>query len=294
MATAELEMPVDFVTQELAYKYSDVTVSIVRITPDIARRMLEKNTKNRNMNKKHAERFRDAMAVGEWWMNGETIILSSSGVLLNGQHRLWAIIASGVEVDVLVVRGIDEDAFKTIDSVRARKAGEVLAIAGEPNANKIASCVQAVLAFVDTGGNPNGSTNHARRATPQTCERVLQANPGIRESVRQMSRNVVFNNQHSHMLHYVFSHASQKLAQAFADVMAEGDADIGRPFVVLRESFLRVPCRSDLRRSYIVKAIKAFNAEVAGERPKMFKFLAEEECPAISGLDYERFAELVG
>lgn len=294
MAIAELEMPVDCVTQELAEKYSDVSVSIVRIEPHMARMMLEKNTKNRKMDKKHAERFRDAMAAGEWWMNGETIIFSTSGILLNGQHRLWAIIASGVAVDVLVVRGIDEDAFRTIDGVRSRRAGEVLAIAGELNSNKIAACVQAILAFVDAGGNPNGSTNHARRATPQTCERILAANPGIRESVKQMSRNVVFNNQHSHMLHYVFSHVSESLAQTFADVMAEGDADIGRPFVILRESFLRVPCRSDLRRSYIAKAIKAFNAEFAGERPKMFKFLPREEFPAVAGLDYEKFAELIG
>jgi hypothetical protein len=96
------------------------------------------------------------------------------------------------------------------------------------------------------------------------------------------------------MLHYLFSTVSHDVAEDFANVMADGHSDIGRPFVVFREALLKTPIRSDLRRIYCAKAIKAFNAEISGERPKMFKFLATEDFPSICGLDYEKLAVSIG
>jgi hypothetical protein len=294
MDTCELEIDIDLDGQAMARRYSGVSVSIVRITAEIAREMLEKNTKNRPLNKRHADRLKDAMIAGEWWMNGETIIFSAEGILLNGQHRLWAIVASGVSVDVLVVRGIDAEAFRTLDGVRTRRTGEVLGMAGEVNASSLASCVQALLTFVHAGGSIwNGSTHAGPKATPSTCERILRAHPGIRESVCKMRRNALFHNQHATMLHYLFSCVSQPIATDFANVLADGDSDIGRPFVVLRESLLRVPHRTDLRKAYCAKAIKAFNAELSGDRPKMFRFSADEDFPTIDGFDYEKLAESI-
>ncbi|MEI8285660.1 MAG: hypothetical protein WCG15_00025 [Actinomycetes bacterium] len=300
MATATLEMDVQFSGTAdqramLAVTYPDVTVEITHVTPDLAKLMLGRNTKNRPLNQRHAERFRDAILAGEWWMNGETIIFAADGTLLNGQHRLWAIIAAGVGIDVLVVRGIDAEAFKTLDGVRARRAGEVLQMSGESSGNQVAACVQALLCFVDSGGKvSSGSTNGGRKATPSTCYRVLESHPGIRRSVFEMRRNVAFRSQHASMLHYLFSKVSTKAAEDFANVLADGHSDIGRPFVIFRETLLKTPIRSDLRRVYCAKAIKAFNAEMSGERPKMFKFLATEDFPSIGGLDYEKIAESIG
>jgi len=274
--------------------YQGVTVTITRVTPEMASDMMRMNTKNRRLVKRHAERFRDAMASGDWWMNGEPIIFASNGVLLNGQHRLWGIIQSGVSVDVLVVRGIDEEAFKTMDGVRPRGTAEVLDMAGESNASAVASCVQAFLTFVDSGARymASGSTI-ARKATPSTCERVLLAHPGIRDSVASMNRNRLFRNQHGYLLHYLFSLVSQSMADDFANVLADGDSDIGRPFVVFRESLVRTPMRTDLRKDYAAKAIKAFNFEMCGDRPKRLQFSSKEDFPTIAGLDYEKLTSSI-
>jgi hypothetical protein len=300
MTAATLEMDVQFSGTAdqramLAATYCDVVVEVAHVTPELAKSMLARNTRNRPLNQRHAERFRDAILAGEWWMNGEAIIFAADGTLLNGQHRLWAIIAAGVGIDVMVVRGIDAEAFKTLDGVRARRAGEVLSMSGETSGNQVAACVQALLCFVDSGGKiSSGSTHNGRKATPSTCYRVLALHPGIRKSVFEMRRNVAFRSQHASMLHYLFSTVSQKVADDFANVMADGHSDIGRPFVVFRETLLKTPIRSDLRRIYCAKAIKAFNAEMSGERPKMFKFLATEDFPSICGLDYEKLAESIG
>lgn len=292
MAIAEIEINVD-VAEELLHKYRNVAVSIERIGPQEAREFLRSNTMNRSLNEQHVKRMKQLICDGDWWMNGETIIFSNDGTLLDGQHRLCAIAAAGVAVDVLVVRGVDQDAFRTLDGGRVRTTGEVLAIDGEKNANCVASAVQALLAFVDMGGCVFGSTNKARKATPLLTARVLSVYPQIRDSVNAMKRNTLFRNQHSFMLHTLFTLVSPRLASEFASVLADGDSDMGRPFVVFRESLVRTPSRSDLRRAYAAKAIKAFNAEVNGDRPKMLKFVQGEEFPTIVGLDYEKLAESV-
>jgi len=293
MATAEMELDV-LAVDELLHKYRRVRASIERIGPVEAREYLQCNTKNRKLNDHHVRRMRDLIVAGDWWMNGETIIFGADGTLLDGQHRLTAILQAGLFVDVLVIRGIDEAAFRTLDGGRTRTTGEVLGIDGEKNANNIAAAVQALVSFVDSGGSVQGTTYSGRKATPMLTARVLAEYPQIRDSVNAMKRNSLFRNQHSYMLHMLFSMVSQSAAEEFASVLSDGHADMGRPFVVFRESLVRTPLRSDLRRAYAAKAIKAFNAEIEGERPKMFKFIVGEEFPTIVGLDYEKLAESIG
>ena len=294
MATAEMEIDVSVAAEELLHKYRRVRVSIERIGPVEAREYLQCNTKNRPLNKRHELRLRDIMARGEWYLNGETIIFSAEGVLLNGQHRLHAIINSGVTVDVLVVLGIDAEAFRTLDGGRSRTTGDVLAMDNERNSNAVAGAIAALVAFVDASGSVTGSTSNARKVTGKMAHSVLEAHPGIRESVNEMRRGRMFTNQYGFMLHYVFSLSDRQAATDFANVIADGHADIGRPFMVFREHLIHHPNRPDLRRSHCAKAIKAFNAEVCGDRPKMLKFITGEEFPTIVGLDYEKLAESIG
>ena len=292
MATAELDLDVS-VGDELLRKYRNVSVAIERIGPRVARDYMAMNTKNRNLNARHMKRLRSSMLAGEWWMNGETIIFGADGSLLNGQHRLTAVIESGVEIDVLVVRGIDREAFRTLDGGRIRTTGEVLTMDGEKNGNSIAAAVQSLVSFIDCGGNLFDG-NRGRKATAILASRVLEAHPNIRNSVWEMRRNTLFKSQHGCLMHYLFWIVSPAKASEFASVLADGHSDIGRPFVLFRETLVRTPIRPDLRRSYAAKAIKAFNAEMSGDRPKMLKFISGEEFPTIHGLNYEKLAESIG
>lgn len=291
MTTAMLDLDVEIENDTLAAMFSDVRVSIVAITPEIAKEMLEHNTRNRKLNCAHVEALKGAFRAGEMVMNGETIIFGVDDTLLNGQHRLTACVESGRTFISLVVRGIDTDAFKTIDLNRVRSAADALQMDGVTSACNVAAAVQSLVHFVERGGNIYGGGGNGRKATPTLCERVLHAHPGLRDSVRAMKTNTLYRNQHAVMLHYLFASVDRRLADSFARVLAQSDSDVGRPFVRLRESLIVSPVRNDTRRAYAAKAIKAFNAERAGLRPKMFKFTDGEEFPTIDGLDYERLAE---
>lgn len=312
MSSATLEMDVELCSNgsNLAYMsalYRGITVAITHVTPELAQEWLRFNTHNRRLDKRNAGHLRDAIMQREWYMNGEAIIFSDDGSLLNGQHRLWAIIMAGIGVDVLVVRGVCPAAFRTLDSGRVRRSGEVLALDGEKNSNKIAAAVQALLAFVDAGGKLyGGSCGNGRKATPSACQRILERHPGIRDSVREVNRNSLYCSQHAALIHYLFSIVNKDVAGEFSDVLASGHPDLGRPFVVFRESLVRSPVCSENRLQYAAKAIKAFNAELSGDRPKMFKFLSAqvdrngkkvrdgEDFPTVAGLDYEALAESLG
>lgn len=47
------------------------------------------------------------MQDGKWKLNGKTICFDRTGRLLNGQHRLSAVVRSGVSLTTVVVRGLD-------------------------------------------------------------------------------------------------------------------------------------------------------------------------------------------
>jgi hypothetical protein len=65
-------------------------------------------------------------------LNGDTIRFTSDGLLADGQHRLHALILSNSTYRFLVVRGVSEEAFPTIDGGRKRQVADWLSMPGTP------------------------------------------------------------------------------------------------------------------------------------------------------------------
>lgn len=75
------------------------------ITPEIAQLMLGKTLNNRNLNEKVISIFARDMQEGRWALTGDPIKLDRDGNLIDGRHRLRAIVVSGVRVTLPVTRG---------------------------------------------------------------------------------------------------------------------------------------------------------------------------------------------
>lgn len=115
------------------------TAAIMLITPEVARRVLERNTHNRPVSAAHVQEIRDEILGGRWQYNGEAIKWSIGNELLDGQHRLLAIAGlpdghSGVPV--LVVRNLPSEAQETMDQGRRRGAGDQLVLAGQADSGE--------------------------------------------------------------------------------------------------------------------------------------------------------------
>jgi hypothetical protein len=284
-----IDIGVSFGSLSLRERYRHVKVYIVHITPSLAEMYLHGNVKNRPLTKSHVDQMRQILVDGDMVMNGEAIIIGSDGSLLNGQHRLTACVQSGVGFDAMVVEGIDLKAFRTMDGGKKRSVGDVIATEGEINANQLSAAIQALYTFVQRNGCVISSTggSHTRKITPSIAERILKSHPHIRRSVTAMSNSKLYRNQDGVLLHNLFSLVSTALAEEFCAVIEHGSEDIGRPFVLLRESLIVNRGRTDLRTTTAAKAIKAFNAERSGDRPKLLRLRSGEEFPRIDGLDYD-------
>lgn len=126
---------------------ANLQARVETITPDMAREYLKFNSMNRPLNDKTVNFYAQEMRAGNWKLNGEAICFGKNGALLNGQHRLSAIVKSGKEIQTMVIRGCDESAFVTYDSGRLRQGSDVFAIEGINNYSYVSCIATKVLAL---------------------------------------------------------------------------------------------------------------------------------------------------
>lgn len=99
------------------------------VTPEIAAFMLEGNNRNRPAKARHVEILAKEMTEGRFKYNGDTIRIDRNGNLLDGQHRLMAVVKSGTTHLMTIVSGLDPEAFLTIDQGTRRTNADMLGVA---------------------------------------------------------------------------------------------------------------------------------------------------------------------
>lgn len=104
------------------------TSEFMLVTPELASQLLEGNSINRPLDRNRVNTYVSEIKNGNWKLNGEAIIFDSTGALANGQHRLHAIVKSGIAVMMLVVNGVEKDAMKTMDTGKSRTAADILTL----------------------------------------------------------------------------------------------------------------------------------------------------------------------
>ena len=103
-------------------------VKVVTITPEIAAQLLELNIKNRDVKKTNVSYLEFEMQAGEFHFNGESIILSVTGYVLDGQHRLMACVSTGKAFQTVLVLGVPDKDMCTIDTGPTRTAVDSMKI----------------------------------------------------------------------------------------------------------------------------------------------------------------------
>jgi len=132
----------------------EISVAVEVITPVIAKKMLEGNTDNRKLRKTRVEQYADAIKRGLWDIQNDAITIAKTGKLLNGQHRLSAIIEADMPVTCLVLRGVDESTYASIDAGLSRNLNDALlaATGAGVNVSHISPIAKMMVAF-DCGLN---------------------------------------------------------------------------------------------------------------------------------------------
>lgn len=114
-------------------------LKVENITPKKANHYLSMNTQNRRVNPDRVLEYARIMQEGQWKFNGDTIKVSKSNVLLDGQHKLLAIKKSGVSLPFIVITDLDDDVFSTLDQGMKRTFAQLLSIQGIQNSTRLAA-----------------------------------------------------------------------------------------------------------------------------------------------------------
>lgn len=126
------------------------TSMVVMVTPELAEQWLSVNARNRAVREYKVIEYALDMMDGNWLLTGESIKFSVSGRLLDGQHRLLAVIEAETPVAMFVTRGLPQDTQSVMDTGIRRRAADNLHIHGERNPQTLAAAAR-IGCVVDRG-----------------------------------------------------------------------------------------------------------------------------------------------
>ncbi len=143
------------------------TVNLERIGPNEARRILSRlYEKQRKVRPRKVSTYAEEMRRGDWVDGASQIAIDQDGMLIDGQHRLLAVIESGESVEFIVARGLPTSAYDVIDQGVKRSARDVLRFRGVPNYRAIAATAGVYLKAIGKSNNRSRSA----RAVVDFCE----------------------------------------------------------------------------------------------------------------------------
>lgn len=233
----------------------------------MASKLLELNTLNRPLSDIHVQRIAKQIKDGKWRFNGDTIKIADTNDVLDGQHRLWAIIEARKPVETVVVRGIQREAFSTIDTVRRlRSGGDVLALSGVQRHRGIsANALQWMIRWqrdtITTYRDPKNKIENS------DIEAAFAAHPRIVNAAeRAIKIRSVANPSVMAFIFYALTNRNLELAERMMHTL-ENPAGVGvsDPFFRLRQYFLLDRDRHKDSVMTIALVFKAINAAASGK-----------------------------
>lgn len=252
-----------------------VQVGFELLGPAEAEKMLATMQSNRRLSQKRVDMLARDMVGGYWQShNGQTIKLDQFGRLIDGEHRLRAVVQSGICIPMLIVRGVPSEARTTIDTGRARTFGDHLAMSGVVNANVVASAVAWLIRYETDAILSNEPLSHDELTA------TLRAHPGIVASAATVGASKVSAPPSVlTFVHYKASASHPQEADEFVTMVQRGAASDGsglgetHPAFRLRERFLAERGRKTrLRRiDALALTIRAWNLFRAGRTVKVLK-----------------------
>lgn len=257
------------------------SIRLVTITPDMAGVLLLRNAKNRPLNDSAVSVYADALKRGEWRVNGETIKFSTSGRLLDGQHRLKAIVVSGVPLTTYIAENLAEEVFDTLDQGKRRSAADVLTMAGEKDAARLGAAARAYLMLTHQATNKS-------RVTAAQCAQLLRDVPQLRYWVAVYAARPTLTKLIPSCIAAVAALVAEKHGQEtvekFLDQVNSGIGLVqGDPALLLREKFINREVGRQFKLDYTMAlCIKAFNAYTQKRKIAILRLKADESFPEVA------------
>lgn len=158
-----------------------LTAEFMEIDPALAAEMLKNNPDNRTISPVTVDAYVRAMTNGEWRPIGDPIRLNKDDEVLDGAHRLSAIVKSGTTHTIMVVRGIPTEHRKVMDQGRPRTTRDNLFME-KISSHSAKATIASLLIKWDMGAI---TSNKVRLQNQQVVDFVLANDGSLTRAVAQ-------------------------------------------------------------------------------------------------------------
>jgi len=254
--------------------------SIETISPETAKRWLELNTRNRSVKAMWVTTLARVMKEGLWLLNGEPIKFAPDGALVDGQHRLLAVIKSGCTIQSLVVRGAPPDGVDRVP----RTISDSFEISGQDHARIFGRAIQSIHRIK----NSMLGTSESNRITVVEALDFFRTNERkLRVSLDKvgLASKALLTRETLIAWHYLFAEKNSEKADEFILLLKTGvNLTITHPVHLLRKALTEdlMATRKMKHRTKLAFVIKSWNAFVSGEPIRILKFSHVDKFPTIN------------
>lgn len=215
----------------------------VLVTPEMAKELLSLNSKNRKVREPAILKFSREMSNGNWKEDtGELIKISKTGILLDGQHRLIALIKADMPIYFHIARGLSDEILDVLDTGNLRSAGDVFRLNDIPYSSNIPSYIQQYHTIKNTNALVRG--NKSQRLSNSECLKYYNASPEF--------WNLIATNSHRFYdmfskalkqstiggLYAVFYEINSQTADSFFTELCSGADVTNKSILLLRKKLL--------------------------------------------------------
>lgn len=257
----------------------------VLVTPDKAKELLGKNISNRRVKDQKIDRYAKDMKMGKWKRGTcEFIKIASNGRILDGQHRLLAIIKSGTSCYLQFAYNVEEGVFDVLDTGSNRNGSDVFKIAGVKNESTLPSIIQQCYQLKNGNVSVTSVAQQNRLTNAELLQEYLKDEQFWQDVAR---RSMVWYDAFAKILqpsviggfYAFFSSIHPESAYDFMDQLTTG-RNIENDVVNQLRNRLMKDKISLLKMPAIVKygnLIKAWNAYRQSKTVKILRFDPEKE-----------------
>lgn len=246
---------------------------VVTLTPVLASLLLERNSANRPISKTGKNEIKQDIASGRFVFNGESIIVSDTGILNDGQHRCLNVLETGIPIQTVIVFGPKEETRFSVDSGKSKTVSNYLSMKGRKYTHILGAAVNFIIQWKTRGCLEQGNA-YARPSKQAILEGAEQLR-GIDASVEFMSPAMKSVGSHAVLAfcHYAFWKASSREnADHFMTKLLEGDGlKKGDPILYCRNRLLSMgrEAHAGVRAELVFKCWNAWRSGHAIDHFKM-------------------------
>lgn len=220
----------------------------VDMMPTLARNLLASNAENnRNIRHSKIDQYMRDMLAGHWPITGETIKVSTDGVLIDGQHRLTAFLEAarfrdGFTVPMLIAYNVDPSVMAMLDTGVPRGLHDLVGITiGAQQSHLVAAIARRILQWeqgnrVGASGRGGGVPTHT-----EALERIRKDVGGFVAAAargRDVQQSRLAPGAPSGTAFYLFAQLDKDAAHLFFDRLISGE-NISGSILTLRNRLIR-------------------------------------------------------